>query len=389
MLRSDASSNNPGGIIGEIKPMITKIEESSADSRVLNLLCDISKKVSQEPESTKLINQILLMASKNLKCAAASIFLIDDCTGDLYFEAVIGNASQSITNARPRIKHGIAYWVAQHGYPLIVNDVSKDIRFNKTIDLQTTFKTRSVICVPLTVGQNTIGVIEVLNKVDGTSFTTTDQDILSALASTAALAIDNAKLQKTILEGYENTIHALAAAIDAKDPYTFGHSKRVTEYALMGAEALSLSSTELKTLEYAGILHDIGKIVVDDAILRKTETLNQEEIEIIQSHPIAGANIVAEVPYLNPARDLIAQHHEKYDGSGYPFGLSGEKISLGARILTIADTFDALTTDRPYRKACDIEAAVEELKKCKGIHFCPVALDSFLFGLSHYRPKDT
>ncbi len=206
--------------------------------------------------------------------------------------------------------------------------------------------------------------------------------ISDILIQNAATVVENAKLHRKVAEGYKSTIIALAASIDAKDHYTRGHSQRVTEYALMGALSLSMSPEELENLEYAGILHDIGKIGIPDSILTNPGYLTAEEWRIIRQHPVIGANITRDIPFLEESTKLLLHHHEKYDGTGYPDGLQGEDIPLGARLLTVADSFDSMTTDRSYRAALSTEYAIEELQRCTGTQFCPVAVSSFI---SEYR----
>ncbi len=298
---------------------------------------------------------------------------------------MVGQAAKSINKIKPEIKSGIAFWVAKHGEPQIVNDVTKDSRFNPNIDKQTGFTTKSMLCVPLCVGHKIIGAIQVLNKTDGSDFNNINLEVLIALASIAAMAIENSKLHQAVIDGCDSTIKALAATIDAKDPYTFGHSKRVAEFAVMGAVALSLSSKDIKTIEYGGILHDIGKIIVDDAILRKPAALSPEEWAIVRAHPAAGAHIIADVPFLKEAGKLIVHHHEKYDGSGYPDGICGEQIPFGSRIIAIADAFDTMTTHRSYRQALSIEMAIQELERYKGTQFCPIAADAFVSCIKHKK----
>jgi putative nucleotidyltransferase with HDIG domain len=382
MIRPDVTLKGINTGTEELNSDLNNSIESPEDNRVFNLLHDIRRKGSQESISNELMGQILSTAGKCLKVSAASLVLFDEATGYLQFEAAIGDVSSAIMKVKPRLNQGIAHWVAKHGSPLIVNDVSADQRFNKFIDQQTNFKTISVACVPLIKGLNTIGVIEVINKIDGNPFTDTDMEALAALASMAALAIETDKLKKWIQDGYENTIRVWAAEIDAKDKYTYGHSQRVAEYTLIGARALSLSPTDLKTLEYGALLHDIGKMKIDDSIRRKSGNPTSEESAVLRNHPRAGAVIIAGIPFLKDCKQLVVQHHEKYDGSGYPFGLRGDEITMGARIIAIADTFDALTTEHPYQKASDIDTAINMLKKYRGLHFCPVALDAFLNGLS-------
>ncbi|MFC2022430.1 CHASE2 domain-containing protein [Chloroflexota bacterium] len=190
--------------------------------------------------------------------------------------------------------------------------------------------------------------------------------------------IENSRLNQEVADGYKSTIKALAASIDAKDHYTRGHSQRVTEFALLGATSLPMSQEELEVLEYAGILHDIGKIGIPDGILGKPSSLTSEEFTIIRQHPVIGGKIIKDIPFLEEARNLAKHHHEKYDGSGYPDGLAGNDIPLGARLLAVADTFDAMTSDRAYRPAMNVDDALTELRKCSGTQLCPVAVEAFI-----------
>jgi len=206
--------------------------------------------------------------------------------------------------------------------------------------------------------------------------------ISGIVVQNAVTVNENAKLQRKVADGYKSTIIALAASIDAKDHYTRGHSQRVTEYALMGALSLPMSLEELEALENAGILHDIGKIGIPDGILTSPNSLTREEYEIVRQHPVIGANITKDIPFLEESLKLLLHHHEKYDGTGYPDGLRGDDIPLGSRLLAVADSFDSMTSDRSYRAALSIEHAIGELQKCSGKQFCPVAVNAFI---SEYR----
>ena len=193
--------------------------------------------------------------------------------------------------------------------------------------------------------------------------------------------IENSKLHQKVTDGYKSTIKALAASIDAKDHYTRGHSQRVTEFALLAATSLPILQDKLEILEYAGILHDIGKIGIPDSILLKQGPLTPEEWEIMRQHPVIGASIIENIPFLEEARKLALHHHERYDGTGYPEGLAGENIPLGSRLLAVADSFDSMTNDRAYRKAMNIEDAIKELRKNCGTQLCPVAVEAFVSSL--------
>jgi putative nucleotidyltransferase with HDIG domain len=213
--------------------------------------------------------------------------------------------------------------------------------------------------------------------------------ISSSLTQNVVMAIENIKLNLKVVDGYKSTIRALAAAIDAKDHYTRGHSQRVTELALSGAKSLKMSPEELEVLEYAGILHDIGKIGMPDNILGKHGRLTPEEFAIIRQHPRLGAKIISDIPFLEEARRLVLHHHERYDGTGYPDGLIGNDIPLGARLLSVADSFDSMTSDRAYRAAMSAEDALNELYKHRGTQFCPVVVEAFVSGFKTHVIKSS
>ena len=174
------------------------------------------------------------------------------------------------------------------------------------------------------------------------------------------------------------TIQALALALDAKDPFTLGHSERVAEYAVEIARQMKLPPGEVEMLRYAGVLHDIGKIGISDAVLNKVGRLTDAEFRLIQSHTTIGARVVKPVGFLRGVSQVIRHHHERYDGRGYPDGLKGEEIPLAARILSVADAFDAMTYDRVYRTGMSVEDAVKELVRGKGTQFDPNIVDVFV-----------
>lgn len=346
----------------------------------LGLLCRVGQKAGSVSEVSKLLDQISLMTRQTLSASAASVLLVNENREELYFEVAQGRARKSLKRMKLTVDTGIAGWVARHGKPLIINNVNRDRRFNKDIDKVTGFITKSILAAPLLSGGKVIGVLEVLNKAGGSEFNKQDLEVLAALASTAAIAISNARLHQQVVNEHKSTVKALAA-VDAKDPYTRGHSERVTKYALLAGISLSLPEEELEVIEYAGILHDIGKIGIPDSILRKPTYLTGEEWVIMCQHPEIGANIIDGIPFLEEAKRLILYHHERYDGRGYPEGLAGQNIPIGARLLAIADAFDTMTTERSYRTSLGLDHAIDELRRCSGTQFCPVAVEAFLAGL--------
>ena len=347
----------------------------------LELIYEVSKQVGSASRLTQLLENVIEMTQKTLNASASSILLFGDNDRELFFEFASGPVRKALKRAKVSTKCGIAGRVARTGKPLIVNDVNRDQHFDRVIDEVTGFTTKSLICAPLMVHRDIVGVIEVVNKRDGSDFNEQDLAAVSSVAATAAMAIENTKLHQTILDAYKNTVATLAGAIDAKDPYTRGHSQRVMEYALLGGKSLSLSTEEMETLEYAGILHDVGKISIDARILNKPDTLTPSEWNIIREHPVMGANLLKDIPFLKKASKLVLHHHERYDGRGYPDGLKGEDIPLGARLIAVADAFDTMTTDRSYRPALTLDYSISELYGCSGTQFCPAAVEAFISGL--------
>jgi diguanylate cyclase (GGDEF)-like protein len=185
-----------------------------------------------------------------------------------------------------------------------------------------------------------------------------------------------------------NTIYALASTIEARDPYTYGHSRKVRAYAVALAEALGLPSDKVAVVSHSALLHDIGKIGILDGILNKAGKLDEREMELIKTHPNLSRTIVGHIPSLTPCLPAILHHHERWDGEGYPSGLVGEAIPIEARILSVADTFDAMTSLRPYRNPLSIEDAIAELKRCAGTQFDPELIEIFLpIALSKVREE--
>jgi CRP-like cAMP-binding protein len=195
------------------------------------------------------------------------------------------------------------------------------------------------------------------------------------------LATANGQLKRALRDlrgAYADTVLALAAAVDARDEYTGGHVERCGHLSAIIADELGLSEEEQQFVKLAGSLHDIGKVGVPDAVLRKPGPLDPSELLVMRAHPVAGEAIVAKVDHLKKVAPAVRGHHERWDGRGYPDGLAGQEIPLWARIVTVADTFDAITTDRPYRRAQDWRRAVAEIAAHRGTQFCPTVVDAFL-----------
>lgn len=245
---------------------------------------------------------------------------------------------------------------------------------------------RAVLCVPIMLRGKPLGVVFLANYKSGQQFTADHQNLVTELAAQAAVAIDNARLFKDREEVILASLEALANAVDARDPYTAGHSERVTQYALMIARQMHYSpkdQTAWVRLERGGRLHDIGKIGVPDAVLQKAGKLTQSEFEQMKSHTTVGFNILSGLRMLTDELVIVRSHHERYDGKGYPDQKNGDELPLFAWIVGAADAIDAMTSDRPYRRGMPLETAVEQVREGAGTHFHPDVAEAVLDGAAN------
>lgn len=346
----------------------------------LKTLLDVWKTISSTLNLNELLRKIMAMATHVMRCETSTVYLVDEKTNELYFHIIQADekVGSKLKEIRLPIGTGIAGWCAKENKSVIVPDTSKDPRFYRDADKKSGFVTRSMICVPMRLKDKVIGVLQVLNRIGDIPFNNHDVEILEAIANQAVSAIDNARLYENIQKMYLSTIEVLATAIDAKDPYTQGHSRRVTRYAVAIAEELDLDPTTIENVRYASLLHDVGKIGIEDKIIRKAGRLTDEEYAIIKQHPVIGEKILKPVEFLHDKIPGVKHHHEYYDGRGYPSKLKGEEIPLIARIICVADAFDAMTTDRPYRKGLTINVVMNEFKKNSGKQFDPKCVDAFI-----------
>ena len=249
--------------------------------------------------------------------------------------------------------------------------------------------TRSVVLVPIFSRENLLGMVVLFSSKEGDEFESDDLNMVTGIAGQAAVALENASLYEDLEMSYFSTVKALARAIEVKDPYTYGHSERVTDYAMAIARKLELSEWECRNVKYAAALHDIGKIGIARKILNKPGALSEEEFVHVKTHPQLGDSIIEPVTFLQAPREIILHHHERFDGKGYPDGLAGEQIPLGARILAVADSFEAMMSDRPYRKALPVAEAVRELELNAGRQFDPVVVKAFMAAVAEEELTNT
>jgi HD-GYP domain-containing protein (c-di-GMP phosphodiesterase class II) len=359
------------GWVGKLKQIEEKVER-------LALLAQLGQILNSTLDHKEIRRRAMEAATQLMKAEAGSLLLVDEGKRQLYFEVALGDREEDIKRIPLNFGEGIAGWVAQNGKPLIVNSPKKDPRFFKGVDERTEFKTRNIICVPVRVKEKIIGVLEAINKQERGGFNKGDLSLFLSLADQVAIALDNSRLYQELEEMFFQTTDSLADAIEKRDPYTGGHTQRVTQYSLAIAKYLQLNPLERKWLKITSVLHDIGKVGIEDQILRKPERLSPDESEMIKRHCNIGVEIIKHIRQLRESIPGVKYHHEQLDGKGYPNGLKGEEIPVLAKIIAVADTFDAMTTDRPYRIAMEREAAVKELEKCSGTQFDEKVVEAFI-----------
>ncbi len=331
--------------------------------QIIQLLSEIYS--SLEPE--EILYQSLKGIVSLIGCEAGSIWELSEEDKKLFFRAIVGSGSETLRGKTLNLGEGIAGSVAVSGKPRVIDDVRKSSEWNPDFDKVSSFRTENLLTFPLKSRGKVIGVIQLLNKEGG--FRSHDIELIENLSGPVAMALENARLYLFQKRLFKETALALATAIDKRDPYTGGHTKRVLEYSRGIGEILEIGGNDLERLELAAILHDIGKIGIPDDILRKKGSLTEEERRFIEKHPEIGAEIVEGIPGTETLVDGIRYHHERCDGSGYPQGLMCKEIPIFARIIAVADVYDALTTERPYKKALSPQEALGYLKDREGHKF--------------------
>jgi len=337
--------------------------------RKLDILLEFGKEVAKENDLDKLLLHMANFARKLLDADRCSIFIYEEEKNELWTRVAHGIEGDIRVDAR----EGIAGNAATSQENQIILDAYKDFRFNPTVDKKTGYLTKTILAVPLIDHLNkTIGVFQVLNKHNG-SFNQKDVQLLQLISNHATASIENALLTYKVKQNHLKVINKLSTAAELKEKDTSNHTKRVGEYAALVGRKLNFSEDEVELLRFTAPMHDVGKIGISDSIILKTSKLTDAEFEIMKTHPILGSNLLQdeESDFLKMAATIALDHHEKYDGSGYPNGRKGEEISLYGRIVSLVDVFDALTTKRPYKEAWDFEKSLNYIKQLSGTQFDP------------------
>jgi hypothetical protein len=300
----------------------------------------------------------------------ATIFVVDRDTNELWSRIALGAGE-----IRFPIGRGIAGSVAQTGQVVNIPDASADDRFNPEPDRLSGYHTKSLLTFPMTgSGGRVIGVFQVVNKHGGGPFTIADENTLASLGASAAVAVENAQLVAEQKRLWQSLIETLAATVDARDQQTAGHSRRVTRYADVIGKSLGWDGKDLETLRAAALLHDYGKIAVRDQFLLNPGKLDDAEFAYMKAHAEKTGEFLQHLVFPHDMREvpmIASQHHERMDGKGYPKGLGGDKIHIGARIVAAADVFDALTAPRYYKPAYPLDRTIEIMDGMSPDHLDP------------------
>ena len=338
-------------------------EQMKIKAMGLEKLMGVTIAIETSFDIEELITKALTESIKKLFINASGVVMLLTESNELKIRSQYGYKSRLLDNRIPI--DSIAGWVFKNNKSLFIKDIRTIRFFNPASDGM--FMKDSVIISPIPSKGKIVGVISLTKQNE--LFSREDLYFLSILSNHIGALIENSRLYVNIKNDYINTIHSLAAAVDAKDHYTHGHSSTVMKYATKMAEKMGLPSEEVETIKYAALLHDIGKIGISESIINKPGKLTKEEYNIIKMHPQLGANIVSKINSLKKLVPLILSHHEWVNGTGYPLGLKGDEIPLGARIISVVDAFSTITSKRPYRDELSVDFAIKEIKKCAGEQF--------------------
>lgn len=328
-------------------------------SKLLNLR-EVSLAINRELDLVKLFHLIANKTSKMLRADRSTVYLIERKANELF-----SIVSEGIEEKEIRLKMGvgIAGHVAQTGQLLNIDDVYADPRFSATVDQATGYRTKTILCVPLVdASAIVVGIIQVINKMNGDVFTEGDLELLQGVAAQCAVALENAHLHYKVKKQFESFVQVMANTLELKNTNAANHSQKVAYYSKGIAQEMGLSESEVESIRLAGLLHDYGKIALPDYLLKKKGGFTDEEITLFRKHVDYSKKILSGITFLDELQDIteiVAAHHERLDGSGYPKGLMGKDIPAGAKIISVADSFDAITSDRNYRSAMSYDLALE------------------------------
>ena len=350
----------------------------------LGALMGIGRTINSSLGLKRVLEEVMDTLIELMRAERGFLMLRESSTGELAVRIARGIAHINLDEESFKVSRTIVTRVAESGEPILTTNAQDDPRFNSQLSIAA-FQLRSILCAPLKIKNEIIGVIYVDNRARSGIFQENELGMIKAFADQAAVAIDNAQLfenlqasNRELQDAYQATLEGWVQALDMRDKETEGHTQRVTILTERLARAMGVEGDALINIIRGALLHDIGKMAIPDGILLKPDKLTDEERALIQKHPQYAHDMLKRIDFLLPAIDIPYCHHEKWDGTGYPQGLKGETIPFAARIFPVIDVWDALISDRPYRKALPHAEVRAYIEAESGKHFDPRVVEAFL-----------
>jgi len=373
-----------------------KIRKDLTSDEMLRVIFDYTARIANE---RSLVNVLILMANMGREMVVAdrcSVWLIDEKSDELYTTVAHG-----VKEIRIPLSSGLVGISIRSGNPIFIDDAYTDTQYREVldsgaiaVDKQTGYRSKALMVVPFRNNEGrVIGAYQAINKMTAAGvFSRQDLEYLTLAANYSGKSIESVMLQNEIEETQKEIIFTMGEIGESRSKETGNHVKRVAEYSYIVALGLGLSKEEAELLKIASPMHDIGKVAIPDSVLKKPGKLTDEEFDIMKQHTTIGYNLLknSRRTLMQAAAIVASQHHEKWNGRGYPLGLKGEEIHIYGRITAIADVFDALASDRVYKKAWELDRILNLLQEERGQHFDPRVVDAFFEQLPHIlRIRDT
>ncbi|HYR51753.1 MAG TPA: HD domain-containing phosphohydrolase [Candidatus Dormibacteraeota bacterium] len=355
----------------------------------LETLMGLTHQLNSSLDLEALLSTVILSVVGQLRVNSACLFLSDEREDPkrldaMTFKGVKEDLVRSIHfEYQDEFLRAVRPVDGEEGRPVRLHDLSEDPSLEKSVG--PLYAAGFTLVCPVMMKRKLTALLAVGEKVSGQEFHSTDLEMVKALSESAGIAIENARLFKDLQETYLATVRVLVSTIEAKDPYTHGHTERVAQYSVGIAKEMDFTQDEIQTIQLGAFLHDIGKLHTSDSILHKPGALTDEEWRLVKAHPVRGAQMLQGVKFLEKATDLVRHHHERVDGKGYPDGLRGDEITIGAKIVNVADAFDAMTTERPYRVGLTMDQAIAQLEDKAGTQFAKEVVEIMVKALREGR----
>jgi putative nucleotidyltransferase with HDIG domain len=342
----------------------------------MQTLFSITQELNRSLDFEEMVNLFSLTIVGELMVSSMALFAFRHQKSERFeLLAIKGLPRERFGDLTIDAKSAFVQWLAQSGKPRKIVRTRERQWVRKLPDIRlAVFE----YATPIVVRGEVRGVVFTGPKLNGRGYSAFDLDMLTFVCNSAGIGLENARLFTQLQNTYLGTIKTLVSIIEAKDAYTKGHTERVAAYATAIAREMNLPKEERRKIAFGAVLHDIGKLGVYEGVLNKPGKLNEKEWKLLRSHPEVGAQILRNMEFLSGTVALVRHHHERFDGKGYPDGLAGEDIPLGARIIAVADSFDAMTTNRSYRRALSWERALEILEEKAGTQFDPRVVAAFV-----------